>query len=366
MRSERHPLHSICPYFAMFPESFVRKYVLAYTKPGDFVFDPFSGRGTTVFESLVNDRSAAGTDINPVAACVSAAKADPPTLKATLSRLNSLADVYPEGDYSEMPQDEFFRLCFHERTLRQIWFLRNRLKWRQAKTDRFLAAVVLGALHGESHRSPNCFSNRMPRTISTKPRYSVQWWKAHDCTPPERDVFRILRDLVAFRLSQSVPNRTGVVRQKDARLASSVFPDLKGKVSLIVTSPPYLDTTDYREDQWLRLWFLGGAAQPTFCGVSDDRHRRADRYWEFLSEAWAGVLPLLKKNGVAVIRIGGKMESRRVIRESLLESLSKSAVRKVSLLHGVRTTEIKNGQIVSFRPGVIEKRVEHDFVFKCE
>ena len=45
----RHPLHSICPYFAMFPESFVTKQLLAYTERGDIVFDPFSG--FSIFDS---------------------------------------------------------------------------------------------------------------------------------------------------------------------------------------------------------------------------------------------------------------------------------------------------------------------------
>ena len=44
----RHPLHSICPYFAMFPEGFVLEQLYAYTRPNDVVLDPFCGRGTTV------------------------------------------------------------------------------------------------------------------------------------------------------------------------------------------------------------------------------------------------------------------------------------------------------------------------------
>ena len=66
----------------MFPPDFVDRYVLAYTEPNDIVFDPFSGRGTAVFQSLLLGRLAYGIDINPVAACVSWAKADPPTARS--------------------------------------------------------------------------------------------------------------------------------------------------------------------------------------------------------------------------------------------------------------------------------------------
>ncbi|MDA8120863.1 MAG: DNA methyltransferase, partial [Gammaproteobacteria bacterium] len=80
-------MHSICPYFAMFPEDFVAKQLLAYTQRGDIVFDPFCGRGTTVFESLLNGRRASGVDINPVAACIAGAKADAPKLGSVQTRL---------------------------------------------------------------------------------------------------------------------------------------------------------------------------------------------------------------------------------------------------------------------------------------
>src|SRR3954447_11551486 len=88
---ERHRFHSICPYFAMFPEAFVRRNLLAWSKPNDLILDPFSGRGTTVFESLLNGRRALGCDLNPVAVCLSKAKATPPSLSALVQRLKTLA-----------------------------------------------------------------------------------------------------------------------------------------------------------------------------------------------------------------------------------------------------------------------------------
>src|SRR5207247_1664057 len=87
---ERHRFHSICPYFAMFPESFVRRNILAWSKRDDVILDLFSGRGTTVFESLLNGRRGLGCDTNPVAVCLSKAKAVPPALKDILGRIEAL------------------------------------------------------------------------------------------------------------------------------------------------------------------------------------------------------------------------------------------------------------------------------------
>lgn len=90
MSSVKHQLHALCPYFAMFPYTFVQRYLLAFTSIGDIILDPFSGRGTTLLESLLLDRKALAVDINPVAACITGAKAHVPTPPAIASRLDEL------------------------------------------------------------------------------------------------------------------------------------------------------------------------------------------------------------------------------------------------------------------------------------
>src|SRR5687768_2992097 len=107
----RNPLHSICPYFAMFPESFVQKQLLAYTRPGDQVLDPFCGRGTTILEGLLNDRRTIGSDINPVAVCVAGAKADVPRPDEVSLRIDALAQEFANAPDEPALEDEFFNLC---------------------------------------------------------------------------------------------------------------------------------------------------------------------------------------------------------------------------------------------------------------
>ena len=127
----RHRFHSICPYFAMFPETFVQKHLAASSLNG-VVFDPFCGRGTTIFESLMQGRDAAGCDVHPVAACISGAKSDPPSQTEVFLRLAELNDEVSWSNTSEDFGDllEFFHMCFHSRTLQEICFLRNRLDWK--------------------------------------------------------------------------------------------------------------------------------------------------------------------------------------------------------------------------------------------
>jgi hypothetical protein len=360
----RHPLHSICPYFAMFPEGFVAEQLYAYTRPDDVVLDPFCGRGTTILESLLNNRQGLGTDINPVAACIAGAKANVPALKSVLVRIAKLAKEFEKQAFRELPSTKFFQHCFHRDTYAEVAFLRDALAWRRSSTDRFIAAVMLGILHGESHRSGMCLSNRMPRTISTKPEYSVRWWQERGLQAPRRETFEVLSQAVRFRFSQPPPDQRGRVVLSDARRCGQVLKKHAGSVALIVTSPPYIDTTDYAEDQWLRLWFLGGEPKPMLRLHKDDRHTMAENYWSFLEEAWRGCAPLLRDTAHVVVRIGGSKLSKSELLHGLHGSLVRGlGGRTVQALNQGNSSQITKRQTNSFRPGTSPDRLEHDFTF---
>ena len=357
----RHRLHSICPYFAMFPEEFVREH-LRELQPTGVIFDPFAGRGTTPFEASLSGYLAAGTDTNPVAVCISNAKLNPPPLDTVTDRLENLEKQSKHFE-SSSGTNEFFRWCYAPVTLNKLRFLRQELNWRGGRVDGFIAALALWSLHGESHRGPNYFSNRMPRTISTKPNYSVRWWKRNNSHPPKCDVFPILKRMAAFRLRDPAPMIRGSVVQADAREAFLVFPELSGQISTIITSPPYFDVTNYHEDQWLRLWFLGGPDIPS-AQASDDRHTRQESYWQFLTDAWAGVGPLLMPKAHIVVRIGGKYLRLGSLRERLQASLCDGLKKRVAPVGLGAISPLRGGQRRSFHSnsgrGV---RREFDFTF---
>lgn len=203
----------------------------------------------------------------------------------------------------------------------------------------------------------------MPRTISNKPAYSVRWWRENGYVAPKRDVFAILRAVAMFRYESPLPPLRGRVAATDARKIADRFADAKRRVSLVITSPPYLDTTNYREDQWLRLWFLGGPAKPELGDRSDDRHRCAATYWNFLTEAWAGITPLLRDGAHVVIRIGGRHIDSKTAEVELRTCLRKGSGAAVRLLDR-RASRITHGQVHAFRPGTNAVQVEYDFHFR--
>lgn len=354
----RHRFHAICPYFAMFPETFVQKNLI-WSKPGDLVLDPFSGRGTTVFESLLNGRQAIGCDINSVATCISNAKASPPLLEDTIRRLHEIKNNFTSISNS-VEEDPFFQACYHTGTLKEILHLRASLNWKENKEDRFIAAVTLGALHGESHRSNRYLSNRMPRTISTKPLYSIRWWEKNGYFPPNRKTFNILHSLIEYRFESEPAKLKGIIAQTDVREIEKFFPEKKRKVSLVITSPPYFDTTNFEEDQWLRLWFLGGSSKPTTTNKGDDRHTQPGKYWKFIEESWVGIKPLLKKNANIIVRIGGKKLEYDEIYEGLNISFKNAFGNSIKLVNNTKSKNFK-GQRHSFNSNSSSTSNECDF-----
>lgn len=366
--SLKNRLHSLCPYFAMFPEDFARKQIEAFTKEGDYVLDPFCGRGTTLLQALLMRRNAAALDVNPVAYCVSAAKAKVPSLDSVFLVLKELKRDYQALSFRALEEERrslptFFGRAFHVETLREILFLRQVLDWRHSSLHRFIAALALGSLHGEMDKSSSYFSNQMPRTISTKPLYSLNYWRRNNLWPKKRNVFEILKSRAEFRLRGERPCGPGKVALCDAREAASVFPSLRNKVKVIITSPPYLGVTNYEEDQWLRLWFLGYEPKPTYNKISsDDRYMAANKYWQFLREVWSGVAPLLRRDAKIVCRIGAKRLDKDQITEGLKSSIV--AVFPRAQLHSRPISSVlKNRQTEAFRPGSVGCLFEVDYIF---
>lgn len=175
-------------------------------------------------------------------------------------------------------------------------------------------------------------------------------------------MFEILRESAHYRYQSPVPALKGRAVEGDARRASTLLSPYRGRVKLVITSPPYLDITDYHEDQWLRLWFLGGPSHPLAAQGKDDRHRRIEAYWNFLREAWTGVAPLLQRSAQVVIRIGGTRLREAELCEGLYESLNSTGRR--FRFRESRTTTIKNGQRRIFLRGPAPLVVEHDFRFQ--
>ena len=74
-----HSLHEIS-YRACFKPALPRFFIERLTEPGDIVYDPFMGRGTTLLEAALLGRVPAGCDVNPLSAVLVRPRLNPPRL----------------------------------------------------------------------------------------------------------------------------------------------------------------------------------------------------------------------------------------------------------------------------------------------
>ncbi len=361
----RHRFHSLCPYFAMFPESFVEHWLKRLSRRGDLTLDPFAGRGTTPFQSLLMERRPIACDVNDVAYCITRAKTNAPPAASVRTRVTKLERAFKPAAYDDERASlpEFFAHAYHPRTLSQLLHLRRYLRWWESDVDCMTAALTLGIVHGESERSPSYLSAQMPRTISTKPAYSVRFWKARGLVAPDRDVFDAVRRQIDYRYMSTVPGRRGEIFHSDMRDLPRLLRGRLGQVKHVITSPPYFDVTNFEEDQWLRLWFLGRASMPTRNVISrDDRHGRVDRYWDFIGDMWRMLGQVLAPKANIVVRIGATLIDPERI-GAMLQGTAAFSKRKVELIER-NVGEITNRQTDSFRPGSRGCRFEVDCLLR--
>src|SRR4051812_44956351 len=85
-----HSLHPMCSYLASFPAALAHAFIGRYSRRGDVVIDPFSGRGTTPLEACAEGRIGVGNDLNPFAHLLTAAKVEPATRADAATRLAAL------------------------------------------------------------------------------------------------------------------------------------------------------------------------------------------------------------------------------------------------------------------------------------
>lgn len=290
----------MCSYMAMFPPTLPHYFIRWLTEPGEVVYDPFSGRGTTVLEACLLGRVGLASDASPLARILSGAKAQPPTAETLDRRIADLRQRYRAPAIRRVPNH--VRILFADRTLKQLLWLRNELEMSH-KTDRYLMAVLLGVLHlnARTDGTPRGLSVAMPNTFSMAPGYVSRYVKKHRLMPPQVDVFDLLEARIEWLGTVCESFRPGKVWQQDVRKRIE-WPRGTDKAALVFTSPPYLQVMLYGKLNWLRLWMLKETPAEVDGGLFASAS--LPRYLEFMKETLNSIRPRLREDGFVCLVIG--------------------------------------------------------------
>ncbi len=313
-----HSLHEVS-YRACFKPQLPRFFIDRLTEPGDVVYDPFMGRGTTPLEAALAGRVPMACDINPLSISLLKPRLNPPDLTDVETRLHELE----LRDHDDYPED--LLVFYHLETLREIAALKKYLLMRQARgeldgVDEWIRMVALNRLTGHS---PGFFSvYTLPPNQATSAVAQRKINAKRNQVPPRRHV----REIILKKARNLLKDCDPATRQTLARVGSNALlvthpaastPEIPpDAVSLVVTSPPFLDVVDYAGDNWLRCWFLG--IDPKMVAITVPR--KLDIWQSAMTEVFRELHRILKPGGHVAFEVGEVRGGSIKLEEAVLPS----------------------------------------------
>lgn len=252
-------LHEVS-YRACFKPQLPRFFIERFTRPGDLVYDPFMGRGTTLVEAALLGRTPYGCDINPLSQIFVRPRLNPPNPAEVEARLKEID--FKNAD----EQPEKLLVFFHTETLREICALKNYLLCKKSESelddvDRWIEMVAANRLTGHSAGFFSVYTLPPNQAVSVKSQAKIN--ERLKQTPPRRHVPELILRKSKQLLSDLDKQRRCQlsINAKDSLLitgSADNVPEIpSNSIALAVTSPPFLDVVDYEQDNWLRAWFCG-------------------------------------------------------------------------------------------------------------
>ena len=307
---QAHSLHEIS-YRACFKPQLPRFFIERLTESGDIVYDPFMGRGTTLIEAGLLGRIPYGCDVNPLSTVLTRPRFSPPFLEDVARRLRSidLTTVH------EVPEE--LLAFYHGDTLQQIVALRSYLTGkRQARSldsiDEWICLVALNRLTGHSTGFFSVYTLPPNQAVSVKSQQKIN--AQRNQTPSRRDVAALILkkscNEAARETLAEIISRALLLTQP-----SDHTPQIpKSSVSLVVTSPPFLNVVDYASDNWLRCWFLGLDAKSVELTVP----KKLELWQVAMTEVFHELYRVLKPGGHVAFEVGEVHGGKTRLEEAVL------------------------------------------------
>lgn len=294
---QANPIHEVS-YRACFKPQLVKFFIERCTRPGEIVYDPFMGRGTTAVESSITGRIPYGNDINPLSIAFAEPRINPPTLNEVSIRLESI----PWKSFNCYSHEELL-VFYHPRTLNEIeglrtYFLNREREEKMDKVDRWIRMVAINRLTGHS---PGFFS---VYTLPPNQAVSVKRQKSINLKRRQKPEYRSVRDRI-YRKSRLLLSGSEYIPKSESSKFLCEFswatPQIDDQcVSLVVTSPPFLDIVDYEGDNWLRCWFIGERSPK----IEVSMHKKIEEWEDFVRKTLVELARVTKPNAIIAFEVG--------------------------------------------------------------
>ena len=297
-------IHEIS-YRACFKPQLPNFFITNLTKEGDYVYDPFSGRGTTAIEAALLNRKIISNDVNPLSKILTEPRLLIPDfyeLKKYLSEIPFEKNLRSEIDLS---------MFYHPDTESEIVSLRNYLLNKENDGelnafDKWIRMVATNRLTGHSKGFFSVYT--MPPNQAVLPERQIKINNEKNQKPEYRNVKELIlrktssliKDILpAIKLRLKEIHKSAIFLENDARNTSEIPDEF---VSLTVTSPPFLDVVQYAQDNWLRGWFNGINSEEVEKKITVTKDLRE---WEnVMLDVFNELYRVTKKGGYVAFEVG--------------------------------------------------------------
>ena len=323
-----HSLHEVS-YRACFKPQLPRFFIDRLTMAGDTVLDPFMGRGTTLIESVLRNRFAVGCDVNPLSEVICAPRLNPPRLSQIASRLHELKMDYD----GTLPHD--LKVFYHEDTLQELCSLRRYFHEKgkgMDNADKWIRMVATNRLTGHSSGFFSVYTLPPNQAVSADRQRQINAKRGQ--VPDYRNVRQLIlkksKSLLRSGTSEDLFRFKTYGSKSKIVIASA--PELKGirreSVSLVVTSPPFLDVVNYAGDNWLRCWF--NHIDPDTIPIWILRNIEA--WSNAMTRAFRRMFALLKKGGYVAFEVGEVRNGKVKLEEHVIPAAERAGLIPILVL----------------------------------
>lgn len=237
--------HSFHPYPARFIPQIPKSLITTFTRPGETVYDPFAGCGTTCVEANLAGRNAIACDASELAALITSVKTTPLALSASGDVTDVLRRIYRQAKTLKKVSvpPSVATEWFESFVARELAIIKNEIDALPHRPLRnFLKVAFSAVIVGVSRQDSDTRYVRVPKQLAPMDaimRFKKKAWKMLD---------------IMESVSPLLANGQTDIRAADSRV-SGIFADDSADFS--VTSPPYPNAYDYHLYHRHRLLWLG-------------------------------------------------------------------------------------------------------------
>lgn len=294
-------LHSLCSYQGKLKPALAHHLVRALTEPGDVVYDPFAGSGTIPLEAMLLGRDAIASDLSRMACAITLAKVGNTRIRTCYQIIDELGDYIQSA---ELTTDDFSKAAlvkfngplnnyFEEKTFEEI------LKARRFFLNKdignadlaFVYGAMLHILHGNR---PYALSRRSHPLTPYAPTGEFEYKSLIDKLKAKVLLTHEHKDKVIIRgecqvLLEDVLERNSKVEKK---------------ADVVITSPPFANSTRFYMTNWMRYWFSGWESEDftaqTHSFIESKQKKNLDVYEDVMESICGRIV----QGGLVVLHLG--------------------------------------------------------------